>query len=278
MLTIDSPAKVNLHLGVYEKNPDGFHRIESIMLALRFGDILHVECAVEDALQFSGLAVPEENSIQRAIQLFRNYTGWTEKIRIQVEKRIPIGAGLGGGSSNAITTLKALDHLAGSIVSPELFRAMAEEIGSDGAFFLSGGAAWVEGRGEICSPIPYPDGLSIVLVYPGFQSSTASAYRWLDSYRDQNGLPFTTNDRSQLIAALATPPCQWHYFNDFLPVLMAYGHFAYKFLLEDLENADFSGLSGSGSSCFGIYQDPDQAKRSAAILSEKWPFVVCEQL
>ena len=203
-VSIDAPAKLNLHLQVGDQRPDGFHAIESLFIALSFGDVLRFETVsqplfLEIAMHWREnlpiLAIPpEENIVFRAISLFRTRTGYDCGLKVTIEKHIPPGGGLGGGSSDAASTLLALNRLAApagcGLDEPALVE-MGANLGSDVPFFLhelsaATGAAWVSGRGEQIQPLTLPESfgsLSFVLVNPGFPSDTAEAYRLLDRGR-----------------------------------------------------------------------------------------------
>jgi 4-diphosphocytidyl-2-C-methyl-D-erythritol kinase len=173
---IDAPGKINLHLRVRGKRPDGYHDLESIFLALQFGDTLRFSLGDEPgAVQIRGLeeVAAEENIICRALALFREVTGFDRGLRVELEKRIPLGGGLGGGSSDGAAALRALNELSGAGFSGARLAEMAAELGSDVPFFLTGGAAWVSGRGDRIRPLPPPPVFPVVLVNPGFPSETA---------------------------------------------------------------------------------------------------------
>jgi 4-diphosphocytidyl-2-C-methyl-D-erythritol kinase len=240
---------------------------------------------------------PEKNLVYQAVSLFRFYTGFSSGVQVVLEKRIPPGGGLGGGSSDAASTLLALDALAGTNLSGEILEEMARSLGSDVPFFLNGGAAWVSGRGERMRSLKVPEDLAVVLVYPGFPSGTAAAFFLLDEVRqrlsgtgtgpfkgawghEETGLPLAAlSPEEVLISALGKNPRDWPYGNDFLPVFLASAERetgeAYRGMLEDLAvlGADFSGLSGAGSSCFGVFQDGGAAKEAIKTLSRHWKHV-----
>jgi 4-diphosphocytidyl-2-C-methyl-D-erythritol kinase len=272
MLSIKAPAKINVHLAVKGRRPDGFHELESIFLALDWGDRLcfdysgeEEQCAIQTAWEIpvkGELIRPEENIVSRAVSLFRARSGFTRGLRIKLDKRIPLGAGLGGGSSDAAAALSALNRLSGGALSQSALRELAEELGSDVPFFLSGGgAAFVSGRGEWIEPLAAPKGLSVVLVYPGFASNTRHAFALLDADGHERRV---SRAREDLIQALGGSPADWPYHNDFLPVFLAAGMGVYENVLRELRRlgADFAALSGSGSSCFGVFSDENAAGRA----------------
>jgi 4-diphosphocytidyl-2-C-methyl-D-erythritol kinase len=298
-LHIEAPCKINLHLHVKDRRSDGYHSLESIFLALDFGDTLHFfpgsrvhgagdtmddTCAVRWDGPAAGPAAgagfkPEENIVLKAAALFRARTGFDRPVRVELVKRVPLGGGLGGGSSDAAAVLAALNVLAGTGLSVEALGEMAAELGSDVPFFLAldrSPAALVSGRGERILPIGGPGPLWVVLVNPGFSSPTAAAFRLLD----ESGGPAASGPSGEaLAAALGEAPRDWPYGNDFLPVFLAAGTVrareAYSGILQDLKalGADFAGLSGAGSTCFGLFTGGDRAFRAEKRLKKRWPFV-----
>jgi 4-diphosphocytidyl-2-C-methyl-D-erythritol kinase len=268
-------------------------------VALDFGDTLvfdlpgrgeagETELSVELKLPLEWSLEPEKNLVCRAAALFRERTGFDSPLAIGLEKRIPWGAGLGGGSSDAAATLRALDALAGTGLSREALGEMAEALGSDVPFFLgyAGPAALAKGRGERLRPLAFPGEISVVLVYPGFESGTAGAFRLLDETRGPDfagELPAGEDRYGTLAAALGEAPARWRergiFGNDFLPVLLSAGsdreRRAYRGILADLDalGADFSGLTGSGSTCFGLFSHQGAAEEAVKALKDTWFFV-----
>ncbi|MDR2746949.1 MAG: 4-(cytidine 5'-diphospho)-2-C-methyl-D-erythritol kinase [Treponema sp.] len=303
-IKVAAPSKINLHLSVGERRADGYHGLESVFQTLDFGDTLGFEVLEEkgrcdilvDTLPGAVFQIPpEENIVFKAVSVFRRRTGFNRGLRVFLEKRIPAGAGLGGGSSDAAAALAALDMLAGTCVSLEELRDMALSLGSDVPFFLadppaggggglwtsragSGGAAWVSGRGERILPLESPS-WPVLLVNPGFPSPTGEAFRRLDAWRgggrgfDRGG----TLSPAELAGALSGDPAAWPYWNDFLPALCGGdGEYSvYRRILSALRGggAGFAGLSGAGSTCFGVFKDRGGAERTAKLLSNEGFFV-----
>ena len=224
-LTVMAVAKINLHLEVLDRLQSGFHNIESIFLALDFGDILHfelVKCQKTTELAMKGLnfALPpiEKNIVFRSLRLFREKTGFSKGLNIIVEKRVPAGGGLGGGSSDAAATLLALNRLAGFPLNQAALLETAAALGSDVPFFIyRTSAARVTGSGDIIEPFEAPP-LFFVLVNPGFPSDTAAAYRLLDEYRERIGREELTTELHGGEKEVFSDPAQWSFKNDFLPV------------------------------------------------------------
>ena len=293
--TIEAPCKINLHLKIGEKRPDGFHNLESLFAALAFGDTLRFEetqkgdCHLfvewEAPGAAAGESIPgesiprEKNLVFRAVSLFRERTGYEKGLDIRLFKRIPTGAGLGGGSSDAASTLLALNSLANTGLTIRELGEMASFLGSDVPFFLYRGAAFVSGRGETIEPLEFKGNLWVVLVKPPFSSNTALAYELLDKARESaDGAAFAGEyiAKKRIISALGEDPRSWPYYNDFLPVFLAAGNgenhekaLCYETVLNGLkkEGAVFAGLSGSGSCCFGVFASREEAEKAKKSLS-----------
>lgn len=266
---IGAPCKINVHLRILGKRDDGFHDLESIFMALDFGDTLSFTVLdTENAcvIKMDGRVPREQNLIFKAVSLFREYTGFSASVLIDVQKMIPFGSGLGGASSDAASTLKALNVLGNYRLDNDELHHLALQLGSDVPFFLNSGTAFVSGRGEKIDPVKTPDTIWIVLANPGFSSATAEAYRLFD----EHGIPDAGPELSkrQLIDALAADPSEWPYKNDFLPVFLSCGKKdekeAYQNIFRAFEasGALFSGLSGAGSTCFGVYKDRKSAEKA----------------
>jgi 4-diphosphocytidyl-2-C-methyl-D-erythritol kinase len=289
-LTVLAPAKVNLHLAVSNKRSDGFHDIESVFLAVDFADTLHFELVgrensveivmepgsvpdlssvptADSVSELSSVPIPpEKNIIFRALSLFKAKTGFSNGIRIKIEKRIPIGGGLGGGSSNAASALLALNKLADNALNRDLLLEMGASLGSDVPFFLhETAAALVTGRGEKIEALS-PPSLFLTLVNPGFSSDTAAAYGLLDKKREgvKAAPPKSTVKKMDFDS----------FFNDFLPVFEEPESSVYNEIISRLKDlgAQYANLSGSGSTCFGVFGDRAQAMKAAEILRSKWIF------
>ena len=286
--SIEAPCKINLHLAIGEKRPDGFHNLESIFASLSLADSLTFERCGKSSRLFVNWELPaefipknpipqEKNLILRAVSLFQKESGFKDGLEIHLIKRIPLGSGLGGGSSDAASTLLALNSLCDSPLPMEKLTCLALILGSDVPFFLKGGTAFVRGRGEKVEKTASPSGLWSLLVNPPFPSDTASAFRLLDRARKAGSLPFRTPieqlSRGFLIQALKEAPESWPFFNDFLPLFLGKGEksLVYQGILENLQKtgACFTGISGSGSCCYGIFDSKPRAEKAAKTLAVK---------
>lgn len=177
-----SPAKLNLFLYTVRKRDDGFTELVSFFHAINLFDTLEISLSSQD--QFScnrpDLPIDETNTVYRALQLFRKKTGKDFHVSIQLTKQIPSMAGLGGGSSNAATTLWALNELTEAKIAVDTLAEWGAEIGSDVPFFFSRGQAMVSGRGEIVQSIHQEKPFTAWLAKPCFGLSTPVVFRVLD--------------------------------------------------------------------------------------------------
>jgi 4-diphosphocytidyl-2-C-methyl-D-erythritol kinase len=197
---VRAPAKVNLFLEVLAKRPDGYHDIASLMLAVSLFDTLAFKeesnGRIELRCDLPPLSTGPDNLVHRAAALLRQTTGTTRGARIELTKRIPLAAGLAGGSSDAAATLAGLNVLWQlGLSNPEL-ASLAAQIGSDVAFFFTPGAAWCTGRGEIVAPQPVGRMLDLLLICPGIEVSTAAVYR-------QVGVPAKPQSGEEIRKAVA---------------------------------------------------------------------------
>jgi 4-diphosphocytidyl-2-C-methyl-D-erythritol kinase len=275
VMRVTAPCKINLHLRVLQRRADGFHDIESVFQLISLADELSVSmtgdglsCEVVSPL----MALPRENTITAAVDAFRARTGVRRGVRIEVQKLVPSGAGLGGGSSDAASTLLALNRMFGTDLPVQELAAMAAKVGSDVPFFLYGGAAVVEGRGEVITPIASRDDLYGVLVWPGVPSPTGAAYGLVDRAHEAGvdcGIEWPTV--GELEKMYRTPVSEWKFRNSFTsPVESAYPVIREaRMALRDC-GAVYAEMSGSGSSVFGLFEDETAAEAAQKTLSARW--------
>ena len=184
-LILPSPAKINLSLWINHKRPDGYHELVTVMHTINLFDVISFLPSNRLVLNVKGnnsLPLDRNNLIIKACRLFKEKTGINPKVSIKLLKRIPVGAGLGGGSSNAAATLKGLNTIYGNPLSEEELYELAAELGSDVPFFLRGGLAIAYGRGEKLK-FYNPASFEILLIFPGFPCSTAEVYQKLPSIK-----------------------------------------------------------------------------------------------
>lgn len=248
-----SPAKINLGLQITERRQDGFHNLQSLMYPIPLCDLIEIsQLPWQDTpLQFtqSGIGTgttPENNLCIRAWDLMRSEVN-IPPVAMHLHKQIPVGAGLGGGSSNASTVLKALNTLVDEPVSKEQLADFAATLGSDCPFFLQEGPMMMEGRGELLSHVSVSlSAFYLLVLFPEVHISTAEAYSKVTP-----ALP-----EQQLRQLIEVPVHQWrdNLKNDFEPSL-----FEQYPQLHELKHglyragALYAAISGSGSSLYGIF-------------------------
>ena len=207
VLTFHAPAKLNLGLRIFPRRPDGFHDIESWFAPISLYDTLTFHKAQALTLQLSGLAAdlsdePEKNLVGRAALALAETAGVPAHAHIHLHKLIPAGGGLGGGSSDAATTLLALKQLWNVPISTAELSKLAAALGSDVPFFIHGQSAVCRGRGEIIEPLPFQRLLFAVLIIPPYGTSTKDVYQEFDNQSapvDTKAIPW--QEISQLSAA-----------------------------------------------------------------------------
>ena len=174
MLKILSPAKVNLGLWIKGKRTDGYHEILTVFHTIDLCDEIILREGPLKVETSNGIP-QEENLVYRALIEYRKVTGLDVEFSIYINKRIPVGAGLGGGSSNAAVVLREVNNLLGNPLSTQELSEILAQISSDSPFFLMGGTALGKGKGEVLRPLPHPQ-LTITLVIPEVISNTALVY------------------------------------------------------------------------------------------------------
>lgn len=254
MITFKSPAKVNLFLRVLRRRQDHYHDLASLFQAIDLVDLIHIEKHHEDIFVCSDLNLPldSKNLVIKARDLFRKKTGLRFSVKIHLDKKIPAQAGLGGGSSNAATTLFALKYLSGLSIPYNELAEWSSEIGSDIPFFFSKGSAYCEGRGEIVRDVELPVPPSLTVCKPAVGLSTPQVFRTLDLQNLSKVEPEALLERflagdMRMINDLEAPAFYLH------PPL--------KYFKEDLVRHGFEKcvMSGSGSAfvCMGDGEVPD---------------------
>lgn len=244
---VRAPAKVNLSLRILRRRDDGFHEIESLIAPVSLADELSIEPA--DQIEFGcddpSLPTGGDNLIVRAAELFFDRNAIRAGVRIDLRKRIPHGAGLGGGSSDAAATLLALNKVSGRHCPLEELMQIAAEVGSDVPFFLAESAAICRGRGEVVTSTRVPR-ISLLLVKPEFGVPTKSAYaRWQRS-RELLGVDYAAQkfDAIEFVNDLEKPV-----FEKF-PFLARI-----KMWLRAQREVGAALMSGSGSTVFAALRD-----------------------
>jgi len=241
-------CKINLGLHILKRREDGYHDIETLMLELPFNDILELVESNEPAFTASGLEIPGSgNLVLDAVAEFKKHKS-IPSLAFHLHKLIPMGGGLGGGSSDAAFALKLMrDQYAPEIGNDQLCE-MASKIGSDCAFFINGGLQFATGRGEVLTPLTFSlKNKYVVLVNLGIHVSTKEAFEGVTP----------KNDRTPLKAVLEKPIHTWkeELVNDFeQPIFAKYPELAH--IKNELyeHGAVYAAMTGSGSTLFGIFE------------------------
>ncbi|AFZ68413.1 4-(cytidine 5'-diphospho)-2-C-methyl-D-erythritol kinase [Deinococcus peraridilitoris] len=265
-----APAKVNFGLSVLSVRPDGYHELHSVMVPLSVGDELEIAPAGHLSLVVQGAQLPEGNGnlVYRAARAYLDAAGVWEGARIVLKKLLPVASGLGGGSSDAASTLLGLARLYPSEVSrtPGGLARLALSLGADVPFFLREGAAIAQGVGERLSPIRFQP-VHLVLANPGVAVSAADAYRWLD---ETHGFTPALDLPAVLAALHEEREVPW--LNALQPAVIA-RHPEIARALAALSEVGLHSplMSGSGATCFALASSPEQAADAARRLSEANP-------
>lgn len=268
-----SPCKINLLLNILGRRSDGFHELETVFFPIPCGDDLHLETTdhpgIEVTCNHPGLPVDSSNLVYRAAAAFLNRVQCASfvGVRIHLEKCLPLAAGLGGGSSNAAQVLLGLNELMEHPLDLQALHALAATLGSDVNFFLQDQPAIATGRGEKIVSVPCPPVLHrglLVLYHPGFGVSTPWAFKQLPRFPSLlNGRP---GRATEMVAAFqdATPESLApHFFNSLEgPVFEKYPilELCTQFWLQ--QGAWAARMSGSGSTCFALFRDPETGLRA----------------
>jgi 4-diphosphocytidyl-2-C-methyl-D-erythritol kinase len=278
VLELQAPAKINLVLRILAQEMTGFHQLETLFAAVEFGDTLLLEPAPTGVeLDTEGLLMGpvESNLAYRAATSFFQATGLPGGVRIGLKKRIPLGAGLGGGSSDAATVLMGLSELFPGQVDYAELLALAGSLGSDVPFFLSPSPltlAW--GRGDRLLPLPPLPRAPVLLALPSVPMSTPEAFGLLSQEREVEGhsrspwaFPEGGASSWDEVALFAE--------NDFEGVLFRL-HPELGALRRALDETDprFSLLSGSGSALYGLFRDEGSATTAKSTLESRFPGTV----
>lgn len=283
-VTVFSPAKINLFLAVTGRRRDGYHDLLSVAAPLDFGDELAAEVhgprsQVEGqfTLECDDPAVPAggDNLVLRAAAAFAGETGWQGAVTFRLSKRIPMGAGLGGGSSNAVAALRALNTLSGAGLVPEALAALAARVGSDGPLFVPGGPVVMRGRGERVEPVPDAAARRLrgrrVLVFKPAAFGVATAWAYAKLAAAGNYLPAAEAEHRLAAWLDGTEDAVALLFNSFESVVFR-KFVALPALQERLRNRFGLAphLSGSGSACFALLPDDAPVAAITAAIREAW--------
>ncbi len=254
-----APAKVNLFLQVIGRRDDGYHWLETVFQLLDWGDTVRLRARADGVIArvSDDPRIPADSDlVVRAARLLRDHSGTPLGADIAVDKRIPLGGGLGGGSSDAATTLVGLNLIWGLGLSREALATLGLRLGADVPVFVAGHSAFAEGVGERLTPINLPERWFVV-VDPGVAVSTAAIFQDPDLTR--NSSPTTI---SRFLAG------QWPG-NDLQPVVCA-RHLEVARALAWLARCGNARMSGSGACVFAVFDDVDAANAIALSCPSPW--------
>ena len=279
LIRVSAYAKINLFLAVGELRPDGFHDILTVMRRTSLCDEVGVETVADGRGEITLTATGDEkiptdsdNIAYRAAEKYLSFAGITDSVSISIEKNIPVGAGLGGGSADAAATLRALERIYGAL-SKEKILEIALSLGSDVPFCIFGWTAICEGRGEVITPITDKQTMHLVIAMNGGKVLASEAYRLLDKTRGEASCD--TDKGSEYLPALLK-----YLSNEGEMPTTLYNSF--EFALGEVEDkvlylkqrmkecgASLALMSGSGPSVFGIFPDKDSAERCTKALRDE---------
>ena len=275
-MRVNAHAKINLYLKIHGKRTDGYHELTTVMQSISLYDEIDIGVipgGIEISSDRSEMPSDRANLMWRAAESFFERTGIQNGISIQIKKKIPIAAGLGGGSSDAAAILKSLNYLHGGILSDPELHLLAQNLGSDVPFFIHGGTAIARGRGERIERIRFPGRMTVLLINPGFPVSTAEIYRHMR-------LMLTSGERTLSITtafsaeAFRNGSIFGRMHNDLEDtVLDRYPEISRvkRFLMD--AGASASMVSGSGGTVFGIFTEEAQAASAAELAEGLFPWV-----
>lgn len=284
VVTVFSPAKVNLLLAVTGRRADGFHELVSVVTKVDFGDEIRAE---ESSIQNSGssrftlecdaagVPVDASNLVLRAAEAYAQATGWDGRVHFKLTKRVPVGAGLGGGSSNAVAALRALEQLSGTTLPAAKLVELAAALGSDCPLFLHHGPVVMRGRGEKVDLVPETAarrlrGRRVLVFKPSFGIATAWAYQRMVS-RGTDYVPAAETERRLAEWVGSDAPAEQLLANNMEAV--AFEKYVGLPVLLEILRQDFGlapRMSGSGSACFALLGEKQAAEPILARIRESW--------
>lgn len=253
-----APAKLNLFLHITGRRPDGYHTLQSLFQFLDQGDRLDFTPTDAPAVRLldpvPGVE-PEQDLTVRAARLLQRHAGVARGVEIRLDKRLPLGGGLGGGSSDAATTLVVLNRLWDAGLDEDALAGLGLTLGADVPVFVRGRAAWAEGVGERLSPVEVPEPWYLVIV-PPVSVSTAAVFRHPELTRDSR--PITISD---FLAGRSRNDCE---------AIVRQLHPEIAAALDWLNGRTQARLTGTGACVFGAFRDREAARSAHQALPAGW--------
>jgi len=276
--SLKAPAKINWFLYITSKRKDGYHDIYSIMQCVSLFDNIYFEPSDNLEIITNANIPVKENLVYKAAIAVRRYTGVKNGVRITLKKSIPIGAGLGGGSSDAGYTIRGLNQLWSLNLSKRDFLKISKEIGSDVPFFMNGNIALVKGRGEKIKELKLNKEFLLLLIKPDINISTSWAYKRFDIINKGKRLTKVNFDIKLFLWALEEEDFNFLddlIYNDFIKVVFGEYPILSKLKEEMVKTgALLTGLSGSGPTLFGLYKNEDDALKALRCIKPFWGTIV----
>lgn len=271
-----SSSKFNLYLDLISKDPiDGYHFLESIFVEIPWGDDFEIFSSPQDQVRFTNISpeiIREENTVTKALQLFKKQFNISDCFRIEIKKNVPTGAGLGGGSGDAGALLKWLSHRYG--IQPTQCMDIAKKIGSDVPFFLYGGTALVEGKGEIITPLDnkLAPNTNILIIYPNIHISTEKAFEIVSPHLTLPNIPLKKCVFWNFSLWDIDIVSKMHYniFNSKLEDI-SLETFYIKKKFQNILSPNMMLMSGSGSSFILFYKDKASLLNAHSVLGHVYP-------
>lgn len=273
MLSALAPAKINLALHITGQRDDGYHLLDSLIVFANVGDTVSVEQADKLALEIDGpyahcLGVKQDNLALRAAQLLSAAVGKNSGALIQLTKNLPIGGGIGGGSADAAATLKLLQQLWEAQISNTALTELALQLGADVPVCLSETSAHVQGIGEQITPLNNIPQMHLVLVYPNIAVSSSGVYqRGITTY--SSALPSYTEWQSVEKCITYLSSCTNDLTENAISIAPVIG--GVLELISKQEDCLLARMSGSGSTCFGIFTTDDAAASATRNIQASHP-------
>jgi len=268
-MQIRSYAKINLYLDITGLDKkDGYHFLDSLIQEVTLHDIINIKKSNYDKVEFRNAAIPADNTVSKALRLFKEKFAVKDSYSISINKIIPAGAGLGGGSSNAAAVLSALAKInnkkTGDLIS------IGEKIGSDVPFFFTGGLCRVMGKGETVIKMDFKlNNIFFIIVYPARPISTKWAFSLIDDYNPVGIVETdlkTQNADIDFLKKIMYNKFQFFVFNNCKELT------GIKTKLDDFLDSRLSFMSGSGSSLVYVYTEREKARYMSAAIRSRFGF------
>ena len=276
-MPIPSYAKINLFLKIGKRLGSGYHNLQSVMQMIELNDNITIEPINEDKIIVESTnpeLASDENLAYKAAHLLKKKHRVKHGVRIYIEKNIPLEAGLGGGSSNAATTLLSLNKLWGLKLKEKQLIDMASQIGSDVPFFIGENAAVVEGIGDKIKRIKKSFSINVVLINPGFRVSTKWAYSAFDKQKPKIKAKADINSLVKAIERKDIKEIANNLHNDFEPIVTKKYKVINDIKTNLLRNDALNAMvSGSGPTVFGIFNSIYEAREAFFKIQYDYPFV-----